>query len=648
MNTNPPPLRIPKLKVRNQIDRITPVSVDQHGRSEPQDEVLATSVPFFPTPALSHSPSPQPAASTTGEISTISDEPTKKKGSLMNFLSIKEPSTAAFTQYADEQTREAGLKSSRTVALQGASHQKLPDYVPKVNSKWDGMPKIAHEPGHDGWKRSMEQPSLLDRISKKSSTFDTSKTSRKNSTQRGSNGSSSTTSRNGSHRKRRDSGRRDGHGMSSNGSTTNQHHKANLEPLSLSRSPSVVNIEPAQQFHGDQLPYLSTHSLTLDGQKASTPQHTEEIINLSTPTLQPHSRTESIHQIISSNTITTPKEARDQISTDLTISCGSDQAGTATLKHMEDCKFCRSNKVDLEGQRLISLNPNASLSEESNAPDSDDAQWPLPSTPTNTALTEVKIASPPPPIPLRSPARQQQSSSQHSTNSSPLPQSSASPPPSPRNFARPFNTGPLTPPSSQSPTFSATVSPTAYMPNSLPEQDYATASDSVAGLLLRSSGNAFAPRVLRPPMAFIGRPVTKDSALTPIPESDASSLLSVPVRESHVLGDSEQVVAGSQELSISRPTTADSHPAGSPSMIDDDGEQDLDSTSVHSELTTSLQRSPKERLMRHDHADVPWPLEHDEDLDYVAGTGARSGELEKEMNEDSSKRRSKLGSLIKW
>ncbi|KAL1603578.1 hypothetical protein SLS60_005166 [Paraconiothyrium brasiliense] len=67
----------------------------------------------------------------------------KKKNGVLNFLTLKEPSQTALDQFADAQRKQTAAKSGQStpVGRQGISPQKLPPTVPKVNSKWDGVPE---------------------------------------------------------------------------------------------------------------------------------------------------------------------------------------------------------------------------------------------------------------------------------------------------------------------------------------------------------------------------------------------------------------------------------------------------------------------------------------------------------------------------
>lgn len=69
----------------------------------------------------------------------------KKSGGVLGFLTLKEPSTNAWEEYAQQQKKKAAEKGVKVSAVgtPGVSSQKLPVHVPKVNSKWDGLPENA-------------------------------------------------------------------------------------------------------------------------------------------------------------------------------------------------------------------------------------------------------------------------------------------------------------------------------------------------------------------------------------------------------------------------------------------------------------------------------------------------------------------------
>lgn len=66
----------------------------------------------------------------------------KKSGGVLGFLRLKEPSTSALEDFAEHERRRAAQKDGRpvTAGISGTSSQRLPQHVPKVNSKWNGLP----------------------------------------------------------------------------------------------------------------------------------------------------------------------------------------------------------------------------------------------------------------------------------------------------------------------------------------------------------------------------------------------------------------------------------------------------------------------------------------------------------------------------
>ncbi|KAI9760726.1 MAG: hypothetical protein M4579_001464 [Chaenotheca gracillima] len=90
------------------------------------------------------STSSKQAASSTQSSSKKS----KKKGSsLFGFFSLKEPSTQAFADFQEETLRQATENRKRPsgIGVSGVSTTKLPASVPRVNSKWDGLPTALKE-----------------------------------------------------------------------------------------------------------------------------------------------------------------------------------------------------------------------------------------------------------------------------------------------------------------------------------------------------------------------------------------------------------------------------------------------------------------------------------------------------------------------
>ncbi|KAL9580836.1 MAG: hypothetical protein Q9203_006142, partial [Teloschistes exilis] len=75
------------------------------------------------------------------------NEPKKKSSSFFKFFSVKEPSTQAFEAYQEQMKKRGTTQNGRAnaVGLPGVSSAQLPTTVPRVNSKWDGVPQTAKD-----------------------------------------------------------------------------------------------------------------------------------------------------------------------------------------------------------------------------------------------------------------------------------------------------------------------------------------------------------------------------------------------------------------------------------------------------------------------------------------------------------------------
>ncbi|MCJ1333688.1 hypothetical protein MMC10_010388 [Thelotrema lepadinum] len=98
--------------------------------------------------AIRQSMLPQPARlpqSTKSEGSS-SKKSQKRKNSLFSFLSVKEPSSQALHEYEEMLRKQQNNPSGRVTAvgMPMTAASQLPAHVPKVNSKWDGVPKAIH------------------------------------------------------------------------------------------------------------------------------------------------------------------------------------------------------------------------------------------------------------------------------------------------------------------------------------------------------------------------------------------------------------------------------------------------------------------------------------------------------------------------
>ncbi|KAL1636132.1 hypothetical protein SLS58_009981 [Diplodia intermedia] len=93
--------------------------------------------PATPTTIPSPTSNPAPDAQTKHK--------SKKRGSsFFSFLAVKEPTSGALEQYAEAQRKQAAAKGTSFMA--GVSSQKLPLEVPRVNTKWDGLPQMTAKP----------------------------------------------------------------------------------------------------------------------------------------------------------------------------------------------------------------------------------------------------------------------------------------------------------------------------------------------------------------------------------------------------------------------------------------------------------------------------------------------------------------------
>lgn len=69
-------------------------------------------------------------------------KPSKKRTSFFSFLTVREPSTQAWIDYQENVRKQQASdeKRPRAVGMPMVSTAKLPSTVPRVNSKWEGVP----------------------------------------------------------------------------------------------------------------------------------------------------------------------------------------------------------------------------------------------------------------------------------------------------------------------------------------------------------------------------------------------------------------------------------------------------------------------------------------------------------------------------
>ncbi|UPX11587.1 uncharacterized protein EKO05_0002184 [Ascochyta rabiei] len=166
LTPQPPPARIPKLRYRiplpaDQIPLSLHTSQDsaqtsQHTTHSPLHRRVSTassdtpSSPYRPSFETTASTASSSLASTLSSHSSSNDSKTSKKkkksNSVFGFLSLKEPSQVALEQFAEQQRKQGngkGTTSPSNASIMTSAtfaSKKLPADVPKVNSKWDGIP----------------------------------------------------------------------------------------------------------------------------------------------------------------------------------------------------------------------------------------------------------------------------------------------------------------------------------------------------------------------------------------------------------------------------------------------------------------------------------------------------------------------------
>ncbi|KAK3050058.1 hypothetical protein LTR09_008713 [Extremus antarcticus] len=171
VDANGVPIRIPKLAVRNRgpPDEANPMERPSIMMAYPRNEgrgsgppssrsSQSTSTPSSRNPSEDALPTQRSLALRNEQGSSTQTQPLKKKkkGGVLGFLTLKEPSTSAWEEFAEAEKQKARQKGTKPLAagLPGVSSQKLPDYVPKVNSKWDGLPNSAKRTSIDSSKAS--------------------------------------------------------------------------------------------------------------------------------------------------------------------------------------------------------------------------------------------------------------------------------------------------------------------------------------------------------------------------------------------------------------------------------------------------------------------------------------------------------------
>jgi hypothetical protein len=190
-----PSVRVPKLAVRNRAGTQSSNGSNNASQTGSSQSSTRTASPRRDRGTSDASQRSKPSSMETaarksgsshGKHSQQQQLKEKKKGGVLGFLTLKEPSTNALEQFAAEQKKAAAVKTGRATAvgLTSVSKQKLPEHVPKVNSKWDGLPEDARKKLENERKRSQETGSLFTTNTRQSRRSDTSSSSSSTSTRR--------------------------------------------------------------------------------------------------------------------------------------------------------------------------------------------------------------------------------------------------------------------------------------------------------------------------------------------------------------------------------------------------------------------------------------------------------------------------------
>ncbi|KAL9102170.1 MAG: hypothetical protein Q9163_002644 [Psora crenata] len=154
-------------------------SVSTKPTTSPTQSERSLSPRYTPSHTTASSISTAPSVAGSASLPPhTSDQPLKKRQSFFSGLfTVKEPSAQALANYQKELMRSGPGKSGRmnAVGMPGVSSATLPPKVPKVNSKWDGIPRSVKD--KDTKKSSGSRSSTLNR-SRDASTVSSERSSR--------------------------------------------------------------------------------------------------------------------------------------------------------------------------------------------------------------------------------------------------------------------------------------------------------------------------------------------------------------------------------------------------------------------------------------------------------------------------------------
>ena len=152
-----PTVRTPKLRFRNHTSDVDSVSTATTNLSNVSISTNPTS-PAQSDVCLSPKDPPSDTTCSSPRAPSIAGSPAspqspgkpffkKRQNFLSGLFTVKEPSAQALASYQKQMVKRGTVKDGRinAVGMAGVSSATLPPEVPKVNSKWDGVPRSLKE-----------------------------------------------------------------------------------------------------------------------------------------------------------------------------------------------------------------------------------------------------------------------------------------------------------------------------------------------------------------------------------------------------------------------------------------------------------------------------------------------------------------------
>lgn len=474
---------------------------------------------------------------------SISLEKRRRPRSILDFLSVKEPSAVALKEFAEQQRRLAAVKGTKSSSVATVSQQRLPATVPKVNSKWDGMPKVAHDKGRDAWKKSSDAGSVVSRRPRHEAPV----LSTINST---------------THSER----------------PSSDHHRGTSRHSTGSRSSSNKNStdstrRPASHTTASDRSVRRPTANESTREEAASAKHTGTSLGSTQPLSSSRPPLPSIQQDHTSSE--SRRVAEEETST-------ARAAAEARIhKQMLEAPLLNNDAVATSSSNLSEPRPTLAATGPRQRSAEDVLQWPLSAMPVNVFAQPGSDHDLPqtPPIPRRS------------THSGV------------ENFDEVEAESPAVSPVTPIPAFDESIA--AFQFDLVPYQKPRITTTYNRPF---SPTRTFSPQGrsnLRSPSSQPGRPITKETELPTIPESDAASIVT------DAAAPDELEPASQVETST---------PPRMPAPYD--ARDSLTESRASSDMSSVLYQSPKERLqlggfIKHQRKEAPWPVMEEEDKAYV-------------------------------